>query len=103
MKIVNLNRNFTIHKNHGFEVGIKFDMGYSQDVRQLTTAIKKVLGSEAFMWKYYYGHDAKNVKGDWASAFGRKDPSTGMQPYWIYLRKESMLSLVMLSLDHTRT
>lgn len=98
MKIVKLNRNFTIHKNHGFEVGIKFDM-WGVDARDFGDVVATRFGDQAWAWKW---NPADKIKEDWACGFGKrvKGEST---PYWIYLRKESMLSLVMLSLDHTRT
>ena len=96
MKIVKLNGNFNIHKYHRFEIGVKFPM-YDTDAGSMCNAAKRLFGSEAFMWKYYPN---KPVKGDWATAFGARDLSAGATPYWIYLRKESMLTMLMLSLEH---
>lgn len=100
MKIVKLNNNFRIYKYHKFEIGMKFDTGYDKNTHEIAATVRNCFDGEAFMWKYYYGKDAHKLKGDWATGYGEKDRVTGTRPYWIYLRKESMLSLVMLSLNH---
>lgn len=97
MKIVKLNGNFNIHKYHKFEIGIKFPRYTPGAAGAMTKVAQRLFGGEAFMWKYYPNEPAK---GDWATAFGARDSSAGATPYWIYLRKESMLSMLMLSLDH---
>lgn len=95
MKIVKLNRNFTIYKNHKFEIGIKFASYDPNEAGVISKQAQKLFGTEAFMWKYYPNEPAK---GDWASGFGNVGPS-GRRPYWVYLRKESMLSMLLLSLE----
>lgn len=96
MKIVKLNGNFNIYRFHRFELGIKFPM-YNTDANTIAKAAGRLFGSEAFMWKYYPNEPAN---GDWATAFGARDSAVGATPYWVYLRKESMLSMLMLSLEH---
>ena len=95
MKIVKLNNNFNIHKHHGFEVGLKFDM-WDLDARDIERAIAARFGEQAWAWKWNLG---KKVKGDWATTFGKRVKGEGA-PYWVYLRRESMLSLVLLSIEH---
>lgn len=95
MKIVKLNRNFNIHKNHGFEVGLKFDI-WGLEARYFENLVSDRFGDQAWLWRHY---PASKVKGDWAVGFGKRVKGEAT-PYWIYLRNESMLTLVMLSLDH---
>jgi hypothetical protein len=95
VKIVKLNNNFKIHRLHRFEVGIKFDM-YGSDAGSMCNVAKRLFGHEAFLWEYYPNEPAK---GDWATAFGAHVSSAGRTPYWIYLRKTSMLSMVLLSME----
>lgn len=95
MKIVKLNNNFKIHRLHRFEIGLKFDT-YGKGGSEFESAAQKLLGNEAFMWKY---HSTELIQGDWATAFGAHVSSAGRTPYWIYLRKTSMLSMVLLSME----
>lgn len=97
MKIVKLNGNFNIYRYHRFEVGIKFARYIPAEAGAMTVVAQRLFGGEAFMWKYYPNEPAK---GDWATAVGTRDSSAGATPYWIYLRKESMLSMLMLALEH---
>lgn len=94
MKIVKLNRKFNICKNHGFAVGIKFEMWDLEAQRFERTAAKR-LGNQSWSWKY---HPGEKIKENWASGFG-KQVKGGMTPYWIYLRNESMLSLILLAIE----
>lgn len=95
MKIVKLNRNFNIHKHHGFEVGLKFGL-WDRNAQQVERVVADRLGNQSWSWKY---HPGEKIKENWASGFG-KHVKGERPPYWIYLRNESMLSLVMLSLEH---
>ena len=94
MKIVKLNRRYTIHRVHGFEVALRFDQ-WGTHVTSIERIVRNLLGEQAWMWKY---DQTNRVKGNWASGFGQHR-TTGSTPYWIYLRKESSLSAVLLSLD----
>lgn len=96
MRIVKLNGNFNIYKYHRFEIGLRFDI-YGADAQSISRVAQRLFGSEAFMWKYTNGQP---VKGDWATAFGKRDSSAGATSYWIYLRKEHMLSMLLLSLEN---
>lgn len=97
MKIVKLNRRFTIYRNHGFEVALRFE-GYTPEARRYEKAVKSVLGSECWLWKWYNSANEK-VKGDWASGWSNPTKSGDSRPYWLYLRKESSLSAVMLVVE----
>lgn len=100
MKIVKLNRRFKIHKNHGFQVGLKFE-SWDQDARDVETFCKKRFGKEAWGLKYSYpGAVCKADKGDWSTQFGRKVEHDKLTPYWIFLRNESMLTMLMLGMEH---
>ena len=97
MKIVKLNRNFNIYKNHGFEVGVKFEI-WGAVAREFEQVVADRLGSQAWLWKHYPN---KNIKGNWACGFGKRTKGEAT-PYWVYFRKESMLSLVLLSIDYKK-
>ena len=95
MKIVKLNRNFNIYKTHGFEVGVKFDL-WNAEARDFEAVVSDRLGKQAWGWKYY---PSLKVRENWAGGFGKRAKGQST-PYWIYFRRESMLTLVLLSLDH---
>ena len=97
MKIVKLNRNFKINKYHGFEVAVKFDQWDSR-AHHFEKVVADRLGNQSWGWKW---HPEKKVKENWAGAFGERKKGEAA-PYWIYFRRESMLSLVLLSIDHQK-
>lgn len=97
MKIVKLNGNFNIYKTHGFEVGVKFDL-WNTEARDFEAVVADRLGKQAFMWKWY---PRTKVTENWACGFGKR-ASGQTTPYWIYIRRESMLSLVLLSINHQK-
>ena len=95
MKIVKLNRNFNICKNHGFEVGLKFDI-WNKEAQQVERAADRCLGRQSWSWKF---HPGEKIKENWASGFGKRDTAVGATPYWIYLRNENLLSMILLTLE----
>lgn len=97
MKIVKLNRNFKINKYHGFEVGVKFDC-WDRTALNFEKVVADRLGDQSWGWKW---NPDKKVKENWAGAFGERRKGEAA-PYWIYIRRESMLSLVLLSLEHQK-
>lgn len=94
MKIVKLNRNFNIYKNHGFEVGIKFDM-WGREAQRFERVVAERLGHQAWAWKF---HPDEQIKENWAAGFGERRESAST-PYWIYLRNENLLSLILLAIE----
>jgi hypothetical protein len=97
MKIVKLNGNFNIYKTHGFEVGVKFDL-WDTKARNFEAVVADCLGKRAWGWKYY---PSLEVRENWAGEFGKR-ASGQTTPYWIYFRRESMLTLVLLSINHQK-
>ena len=95
MKIVKLNRNFNIHKYHGFEVGLKFDM-WDKEAQRFERAAADRLGNQSWSWKY---HRNERIKENWAAGFGKHDKNVGTSPYWIYFRNEALLSMILLTLE----
>ena len=98
MKIVKLNRSFNIHKYQGFEIGVKFDL-WGTEARDFEYAVADRFGQQAWLWKH--GSKTK-VKEDWATTFGKRVKGE-TTPYWVYLRQESMLTLILLSIDQKDT
>jgi hypothetical protein len=97
MKIVKLNRRFSIHRDHGFQVGLKFDSWFS-DARHVEALCKQSFGKEA--WGLKYPSLASNsARGDWLTKFGQKRTANGSAPFWIFLRNESMLTMLMLGME----
>jgi hypothetical protein len=100
MKIVKLNRRFNIHKNYGFQVGLKFG-SWDDNAREVEEFCKKRFGKEAWGLRYNYPAAIRKADtGDWSSQFGQKAKSDKRTPYWIYLRNESMLTMLMLGVEH---
>jgi hypothetical protein len=90
MKIVKLTSQFNAKKKHGFEIGIKFN-GYWDNGYAVEDACKNILGK--------YPYFKEKHQRTWYGEHGRKrDPKTEIYPYWIYLKKESYLTAVLLSL-----
>lgn len=94
MKIVKLNRNYNINKYHDFEVGIKFDY-WGREAQQFEHAAADYLGDQAWAWKH---HSDKKLTENWAGTFGKRVKHSST-PYWIYIRHESMLTLVLLTMN----
>lgn len=95
MKIVKLNRNFTINRNYGFELGLKFD-SWGNNAGEIEKELQARYGNSAWGWKFGF---SKNIKEHWSNGFGQRDAKTKSTPYWIYLRKASMLTVLRLTLE----
>lgn len=94
MKIVKLNNRFKIHQLQGFELALRFD-SYGPEAREYEKIVNTVCGKECWLWKWQRGQT-----GDWATGWSNATKSGESRPYWIYLRKESLLSAVLLLKDH---
>ena len=96
MKIVKLTNQFNAKKKHGFEIGIKFtsywdDGSAVERGSEFEHACRNILG------KYSFLRDRQQCS--WYSEHSRKcDPKTEIYPFWIYLKKESYLTMILLSL-----
>lgn len=93
MRIVKLDRRHSICKFHGFEVALKFNL-WDKEARDVEQVCRAHFGDHAWDWKWNLN---KAIKGNWATKFGDKEKDKPT-PYWIYLRKASMVSMVMLAL-----
>ena len=90
MKIVKLTNRFNAKKKYGFEIGVKFNSYW--DGNEIEHACRNMLG------KYSFFHDRNNSA--WYGETGKaKDSKTEMYPYWIYFKKESYLTMVLLKLN----
>jgi len=85
MKVIKLNRRYKLHKEHGYQVGLKFDC-WDAEAR----AVEKIC-KEMFDRKAWWNPE----ESDWYEYFGKR-VVFGSTPYFIMLRKESHLSMVML-------
>ena len=90
MKIVKLNRRFRQFRDHGHVVALRFSNGYSDKIRAVEKVCRERLKGGGWLREH-----------DWYSYYGernsRYDRDVG-RPYWITFRRETDLTLVLLSL-----
>jgi len=91
MKIVKLNRRFRQFRDHGHVVALKFYNGWNSDKIR---AVEKVCRDRLKGGGWLREHDWYSYYGERNS---RYDRDIG-RPYWITFRRESDLTLVLLSL-----
>ena len=89
MKIVQLNRRFTMHRDHGHAVALRFDT-WDQTASKYEKAVYDMLGSQYVNWKNYQ---------HWRGYFGKASGHTPQRPYWITFRDPAHLTAVMLRVD----
>lgn len=94
MKIVKLNRRYKMFTLQGFKIGLRFDH-WEREAMAYEKAAKQVLGNTGWVWKY----STERIREDWCAGFGHKRSGEIYTPYWIYLRNEEPLSLIMLAVD----
>lgn len=93
MKVVKLNRRFRQFKEHGHVVALRFE-GWSKQA----TALEKVCRDQL-----KGGGWSRNQ--DWYSYYGERNSRhdrDSLRPYWITFRRESDLTLVLLSASLTK-
>jgi len=88
MKIVRLNRRFSMHRTHGHAVAFRFETWNDQAARY-EQAAHDLLGSQ-YNWK-----DEQH----WRGYFGKASGHTPRKPYWITFRDPAHLTMVMLKVD----
>ena len=92
MKIVQLNRRFRQHRDHGHTIALRFDHGGYSDIRTIEQLCCSRLGFGGWLrehdWYSYYGQRSGRVRDH-------------NRPYWITFRRESDLTLVLLAADLT--
>jgi hypothetical protein len=97
MKIVKLNRRHTAFKKWGFPVGIRFDC-WDNNAK----------AADMYLSKTYYTASYQRpdctwskVRVQWYGSWGNKSKICKdlipRRPYWIYLRNEADLTMLMLS------
>ena len=97
MKIVKLNKRHTAFKKFGFPIGIRFDC-WDDSARAADVYL-----SNAYKTSSYQRPDSawSTVRVQWYAAWGNKSKNfkdlTPRRPYWIYLRNEADLTMLMLS------
>ena len=89
MKVVKLNRRFTMHKEHGHQVALRFPSwnARAQEAERVTQA---TFGSQ-YSWSTTYG--------TWRGYFGKASGHTPNRPYWITFRNPADLTLIMMKLN----
>jgi hypothetical protein len=91
MKVVKLNRRFRQFKEHGHTVALRFSNGYSDKIRAVEKACRARLQGGGWLRDH-----------DWYSYYGERNSHRDIgRPYWISFRRESDLTLVLLSADLT--
>jgi hypothetical protein len=90
MKVVKLNRRFRQFKEHGHVVALRFHSGYSDQVRAIEKVCREKLRGGGWLREH-----------DWYSYYGKSRDGFA-RSYWITFRRESDLTLVLLSVDLTK-
>lgn len=91
MKIVKLNRRFRQFKEQGHVVALRFYSAYGDQVRAVEKVCREKLRGGGWLREH-----------DWYSYYGKPPNSQSPRPYWITFRRESDLTLVLLSVDLTQ-
>lgn len=90
MKIVKLNRRFRQFKEQGHVVALKFPSGYDHRIRNIEKICREKLRGGGWLrehdWYAYYGKSRYGLTRD----------------YWITFRRETDLTLVLLSVNLTQ-
>jgi hypothetical protein len=89
MKVVKLNRRFTMYKDHGHQVALRFS-SYTKEVGQIERTTKELLGNQFESWDSY---------PHWRAYFGKLSGHTTVRPFWITFRDPAHLTMLMLKLD----
>ena len=90
MKIVKLNRRHKMFKEHGHVVALRFN-----ECNRNAIAIENIC-------KAKFKTSSWDAQGPWHGRFGHRPDPFSSRPYWISFRKESDLTLVLLSADLTK-
>jgi len=90
MKVVKLNRRFKQFRENGHTVALRFPY-YTPDVDRVENIVKQRLGGA--------GYDRQ---ADWCSYFGAANGHSDRKTFWITFRRESDLTLVLLSANLTK-
>jgi hypothetical protein len=89
MKIVKLNSRFTLYKEHGYKVAMRFDH-WGHDVSKVEKLCVKLYGHHGYR---------KGADSDWYAYFGHNGHNRSKRPYWICFRTEADLTAILLMSD----
>jgi hypothetical protein len=89
MKIVKLNRRFSMHRDHGHAVALRFET-WNDQANKYEMAATRLFGSQYANWRDY---------PHWRGYFGAASGHTPRKPYWITFRDPAHLTAVMLRVD----
>lgn len=90
MKVVKLNRRFRQFRENGHTYALRFS-SYTEKAASMEHLVKQRLGGSGW-----------NRQADWCSYFGKSNGHSDRKTYWITFRRESDLTLVLLSADLTK-
>jgi hypothetical protein len=90
MKIVKLNRRFSMHRDYGHAVALRFDSYDPAISAKYEQAATRLFGSQYANWRDY---------PHWRAYFGAASGHTPQKPYWITFRDPAHLTAVMLRVD----
>ena len=86
MKVIKLNRRFTMYKSHGHQAAMRFD-SWTEQARSAENALRQL--TQTGGW---------SKDSEWYSYYGKANDRFQSRPYFITVRNEQILSLVLLSL-----
>lgn len=94
MKVVKLNRRYRANRLYGFSHAIRYDVWITSDATVAERYLEKVYKTSS-----YQRPDSRWGKGpvNWYGEFGHRPKGSKMRPYWIYLRNEADVTMLLLS------
>ena len=87
MKIIKLNKRFSMGRE-GYTHALRWVEGYSRYVVPYEQAMQEM-----------YGGSRYTTGNPWRSAYGSSRSKAGITPYYIYLKDESMLTMLLLRVN----
>jgi hypothetical protein len=84
MKVIKLNGRYSMYRE-GYKHALRWDEGYSREVGPYERAMQEM-----------YGGSRYSTGNSWRAAYGSSRSKAGVTPYYIYLRDESMLMMLLL-------
>ena len=93
MKIIKLDRRHKAYKKYSFSHAIRFDSYWSSNAEFVAKYLEEIHKTPS-----YQRPDSVYSKGEtnWYANFGHKSKGDCLRPYWIYLRNESDVTLLVL-------
>lgn len=88
MKVVKLNRRYKAYKE-GFTHALRFDQ-WGKHVGDIEQFLTNRYGRQ-YLWH------KRHANSQWTSGVGSRPSSTDSRPYWINLRNEADITMILLS------